>query len=100
MRMSMTVQKPCEVFVFVDARNEVPAWLSKEFTNTGETITLDWRRRSDPHQVARKLEYAVWKKTVTQAGEVQLGPPYPKPPADKKSFSPNRMFGVAAKALP
>lgn len=100
MEMRVSVQRPCDLFVFVDARNEVPAWLSREFTNTGETITLDWRRRNAPHQLVRKLEYAIWKKTVAQPGEVKLGPPYPNPPADKRSFNPNRMFGVAARRLP
>ena len=38
--------------------------------------------------------------SAATAGEVTLGAPYPNPPVDKKSFSPNRMFGVAAKALP
>jgi len=100
MQMIVRVQKPCEFFVFVDARNEVPAWLSREFTSTGETITLEWRRRDAAHAIVRKLEYAIWKKMISQPGEVKLGAPYPNPPADRKSFNPNRMFGVAAKALP
>jgi hypothetical protein len=100
MQMSVTVQRPCEVFVFVDMRNEVPMWLSQEFTNTGEKITLDRISHKAPQRVANRFEFAIWKKTVTQPGEVKLGPPYPNPPADRKSFNPNRMFGVAAKTLP
>ena len=100
MQMSVTVQRPCDVFVFVDMRNEVPVWLSQEFTNTGEKVTLDRISHKAPQRVANRFEFAIWKKTVTQPGEVKLGPPYPNPPADRKSFNPNRMFGVAAKALP
>jgi ferric-dicitrate binding protein FerR (iron transport regulator) len=100
MQMSVTVQRPCEVFVFVDMRNEVPTWLSQEFTNTGEKVTLDRISHKAPQRVANRFEFAIWKKTVTQPGEVKLGPPYPNPPADRKSFNPNRMFGVAAKTLP
>ena len=100
MQMSVIIQQPAEVFVFVDMRNEVPAWLSQNFTNTGEKITLNRISHQAPQRVADRFEFAVWKKTVTQPGEVKLGAPYPNPPADKKSFQPNRMFGVAAKTLP
>jgi hypothetical protein len=88
------------VFVFVDARNAAPSWLSQGFEDTGEKIMLDWKNRNPPHQLVRSLEFSVWKKTVLHPGEVKLGPPYPDPPDDKKNFRPNRMYGVAAKALP
>ena len=42
---------------------------------------------------------AEWRKVVAVPGEVKLGAPYENPPVDRKSFNPNRMFGVAAKAL-
>jgi ferric-dicitrate binding protein FerR (iron transport regulator) len=100
MQMNVTVQKPCDFFVLADTRNEVPKWLSAEFTNTGDTITLNRIARVRPGHVHHRLEFAVWKKTVTQVGAVKLGPPYANPPADRKSFSPNRMFGIAARPLP
>lgn len=100
MELSVTVQKPCELFVFVDKRNEVPEWLSKDFKNIGEEITLNRISPKNPNRIAHQLKYAIWKKTVPHPGEVTLGPPYSNPPADQKSFNPNRMYGVAAKALP
>jgi ferric-dicitrate binding protein FerR (iron transport regulator) len=100
MQMTLTVQRPCELFVFMDVRNEVPAWLAQEFVNTGETISLHRTAHSAPQRVAYVLKYAVWKKVVLHPGEVRLGPPYPNPPPDRTTFNPTRMYGVAAKALP
>jgi hypothetical protein len=100
MDLTLRVQTPCEVFVFVDVRLDVPEWLSREFTRTGETILLDRRLRDSPHQSVRRLEYAVWKRSVPQAGEVRLGAPYPNPLEDKEHRQPRRMYGVAAKVLP
>jgi ferric-dicitrate binding protein FerR (iron transport regulator) len=100
MQMQVTVGKPCDLFVFVDARNEVPPWLAAEFTPTGETITLNRISRKTSRQIKQPLEFVIWKKAVSQPGIIKLGPPYANPPADRKSFSPNRMYGVAAKNLP
>lgn len=100
MGMTVRVQTPCEVFVFVDVRHDVPAWLSHEFTRTGETILLDRRLRDSPHQSVRRLEYAVWKRSVPQPGEVRLGAPYPNPPEGQNRLPLRRMYGVAAKVLP
>jgi len=73
MQMNVTVQKPCAFFVFVDMRNEVPPWLSKEFENTGEEITLNRISAKNPSHVAHQLKFGVWKKDITQPGEVKLG---------------------------
>jgi ferric-dicitrate binding protein FerR (iron transport regulator) len=100
MKLTIEVARPVELFVFVDQRNPVPEWVRTEFTSTGETIMLNFKPAHAKGQVAKRLPYSIWKRTVHMAGEVTLGAPYPGPPADKKSFSPNRMFGVAAKALP
>jgi ferric-dicitrate binding protein FerR (iron transport regulator) len=100
MKLTIEVTRPVELFVLVDQRNPVPEWVSADFTDTGETITLNFKPSQAKGQVAKRLPYSVWKRAVHTAGEVTLGAPYPNPPVDKKSFSPNRMFGVAAKALP
>jgi ferric-dicitrate binding protein FerR (iron transport regulator) len=100
MKLTIEVTRPVELYVLVDQRNPVPEWVSTDFTDTGETITLNFKPAHAKGQVAKRLPYSVWKRAVHTAGEVTLGAPYPNPPADKKSFSPNRMFGVAAKALP
>ena len=99
-KLTIEVTRPVELYVLVDQRNPVPEWVSTDFTDTGETITLNFKPAHAKGQVAKRLPYSVWKRAIHTAGEVTLGAPYPNPPVDKKSFSPNRMFGVAAKALP
>ncbi len=100
MKLTIEVTRPVELFVLVDQRNPVPEWVNSDFTDAGETITLNLKPSQANGQVAKRLPFSIWKRAVHTAGEVTLGAPYPNPPADKKSFSPNRMFGVAAKALP
>ena len=100
LKLSLTIERPSEVFVFVDTRNPVPEWLRAEFTATGETILLDVIPSQTPGRVAKQLEYAIWKRVVEKPGKITLGAPYPNPPEDRKSFKPNRMYGVASKPLP
>lgn len=100
MKLTLNISRPVELFVFVDQRNPVPEWVRTDFTDSGETITLNFKPPQWQGRVAQRLPYSVWKRIVRTPGEVTLGAPYANPPADKKSFNPNRMFGVAAKALP
>jgi ferric-dicitrate binding protein FerR (iron transport regulator) len=100
MQLTLTVQQPCELFVMVDRRNDVPSWLKDEFADTGETVVLNWVPRKQPGGAVRQLKYGIWKRIVAQPGEIKLGAPYADPPPDRKSFQPNRMYGVAARPLP
>lgn len=99
MKLTVELSRPCELFVFVDQRNPVPHWVRNEFTDTGKTVTLDFKPSQAGGRVAKQLPYAIWRRVVEKPGAVTLGAPYDNPPADKRSFNPNRMFGVAAKAL-
>lgn len=97
--VSIQIDRPSEVFVFVDARNPLPGWLDPEFTDTGETIALDFIPSQTPGRVAKRLQYAIWKRAVLTPGTIQLGAPYANPPEDRKSFKPNRMYGIAARPI-
>lgn len=100
LQVSLTIERPAEVFVFVDTRNPLPDWLHADFVDTGETIALDFIPSQTPGRVAKRLTYAVWKRTVLAPGTITLGAPYSNPPEDRKSFKPNRMYGVAARPIP
>jgi hypothetical protein len=100
MNLTLDLRRPCRVFVLLDKRNPAPSWVRREFRETGETLTLDFKPPQAGGKVARQLPYSVWERTVTAPGELILGPPYENPPEDRKSFQPNRMFGVAVKAVP
>jgi ferric-dicitrate binding protein FerR (iron transport regulator) len=100
LQVALTMERPSEVFVFVDTRNPIPDWLRADFTDTGETLALDFIPSQTPGRVAKRLVYAIWKRTVLTPGTLTLGAPYSNPPEDRKSFKPNRMYGVAAKPIP
>jgi hypothetical protein len=100
MKLTLDLRRPCRVFVLLDQRNPAPEWIRREFQETGETLTLQFKPPQAGGSVARQLPYTVWSRMVTAPGELTLGPPYENPPEDRKSFRPSRMFGVAVKALP
>jgi hypothetical protein len=100
LQVSLTLERPAEVFVFVDTRNPLPDWLRADCVDTGETMALDFIPSQTPGRVAERLTYAIWKRTVLAPGTLTLGAPYSDPPEDRKSFKPNRMYGVAARPIP
>lgn len=100
MRLTLHVSRPGELFVFVDQRNPVPRWVLESFRDTGSTITLQFKPNQYGGRVAAEYPYTVWSRRVEQPGIVSLGAPYEDPPEDGKSFKPNNMFGIAAKAFP
>ena len=99
MRITLEIAQPLELFLLVDRRNPVPAWVRESFTPTGQSVTLDFKPDQARGAIVRRFPYDVWSRRVTSAGTITLGPPYENPPADRKSFSPNNMFGVAARPL-
>ncbi|MEK0445322.1 MAG: hypothetical protein RLZZ399_643 [Verrucomicrobiota bacterium] len=98
LKVSLTLQRPCTVYVFAYEKNPVPEWLSAEFENTGQTIALDVFDQPASVAKPRTWQFCVWKKEVSKPGELVLGHPYADPPADRKSFRPSRMYGIAVRA--
>ncbi|MEK0447297.1 MAG: hypothetical protein RLZZ399_2618 [Verrucomicrobiota bacterium] len=99
MNLTIELRRPCELFVFIDQRNTVPQWVLRDFTDSGETLTLDQTSSWAPGRAPQPIAYSVWQRTVEKPGAVTLGPPYEDALPDPKNFRPNRMFGVAAKPL-
>jgi hypothetical protein len=106
MQLTVTVSRPCVLYVFADRRNPPPAWLRERFTDTGADI--GWEYVDAAHGIAaakvpgrgRKLfPFGVWKLEVHQAGEVKLGPPYFEKFEGPGEVRPNWMYGIAARAL-
>ena len=99
LRLGITVSRACTVYVMLDTRGEVPDWVRRDFTDTG------FKLRSGPwasNPVVQGMtadasgeihvEYTLWKKAVTAAGTITLGPPYPTGEAKRRA-----MYGVAVK---
>jgi hypothetical protein len=99
MRLTLEIAQPVELFVLVDRRNPVPAWVRESFAPTGDSMTLDFKPDQARGTVVRRFPYDVWSRRVESPGTITLGAPYENPPADRKSFSPNNMFGIAARPL-
>lgn len=99
LQLHVTVSRPCSVYLMLDSRSEVPAWVRSEFADTGH------RLRSGPwagNPVVQGMtadangevyvEYTLWKKNVSAADAITLGPPYPEGQATYRA-----MYGIAVK---
>lgn len=107
MQLTVTVSRPCVLYVLADRRNPPPAWLSEQFSDTGVDIGLEYvdpKYKIFPAQGPGKgrtvLPFGIWKREVQQPGDVKLGPPYFEKFRDASEVRPNFMYGIAAKALP
>jgi hypothetical protein len=107
MQITVTVSRPCVLYVLADRRNPPPAWLQQRFTDTG--VNIGWEYVDPKYNIfpakgpgkGRKLfPFGIWKLEVHKAGEVKLGPPYFERFHDASDVRPNWMYGIAAKALP
>ncbi len=88
--IEIVVARPVELFVLMPRRGIPQAWLTENFTRTGEEILLD----EIEAPVRSHLPFEIWKRLVPQAGTVTLGPGN----RDAKG-APVGMYGVAARAL-
>jgi hypothetical protein len=83
MQITVTVSRPCVLYVLADRRNPPPAWVQERFTDTG--VDIGWEYVDPEYKIfaakgpgkGRKLfPFGIWKLEVHEAGEVKLGPPY------------------------
>ena len=102
LEITLTLKRPCNVFVLADASTPVPDWLKRDFTDTGLRVRSGpWvPRGKTPESIApdalekMHIVHAVWKKTVATPGAVVLG----SPRAREKGRAPV-MYGIAVKEL-
>jgi hypothetical protein len=106
MQLTVTVSRPCVLYVLADRRNPPPAWLRERFTDTG--VNISWEYADPKHKIfAAKwpargrtvFPFGIWKLEVRQPGEVKLGPPYFEKFSGPADVRPNWMYGIAAKPL-
>ena len=103
LKVTVVLSQPAVVYVMHDVRKPPPDWLAKDFIDTGMHL------RSGPWPPNGKvvqdvapdatgkcyLQYSVWRKEVSVAGPVELGPPHLR-----GQGGPSAMYGIALKALP
>ncbi len=88
--VAVVVARPVQLFVIMPKRGIPQAWLTENFTRTGEELLLDELRPGVPAHA----HFEVWKCTVPGAGKVMLGP------ANRNSEGISLgMYGIAATAL-
>lgn len=106
MELTVTVSRPCVLYVFADRRNPPPTWLRERFTDTGVNVGWEYIDPKNkifaakwPERGHTVFPFGVWKLEVHQPGEVKLGPPYFEQIRDPNEVRPNWMYGIAAKPL-
>lgn len=88
--MRVTLTRPCTLYVLMPKSEHTPDWLARDFTRTGDELTL---RNRDVHSRVQ-MPCEVWQRTIAEPASVTLG----SAPRDVKGNNA-AMFGVAAKAL-
>ena len=99
LELTLTVSRPCTVYLMLDARAEVPEWVRRDFVEAAFGL------RSGPwadNPVVQGMTadasgeifviYQVWKRAMPTAGQVKLGPPY-----TEKDGRHRAMYGIAVK---
>ena len=88
--IEIVLARPVELFVLMPKRGTPQAWLTENFTRTGEELWLD----EIEARVRSHLPFEVWKRIVPQAGKITLGPGN-----RDANGRPTGMYGIAAKTL-
>ncbi|SIO32809.1 FecR family protein [Singulisphaera sp. GP187] len=101
--LEITVELACSasLFVFLDNREKVPAWLAEQFTDTGVDIGLDEGSWPDPSRfttdrgpgVSINQVFSVWRRDVNQGESINLG-------ALMGGRNNRAMYGIAATVRP
>lgn len=100
--LTLTLAEPGVVYVLHDLRKPPPAWLARDFADTGARIecgpwdpAVNLVASDAPQRDGRVfLACSVWRRTVPAAGVIVLGAP-----RDPGTTGRNMMYGVAVRPL-
>lgn len=98
--LTLKLAQPCTLYVLIDQRLATPEWLTRDFEKTSEQINVGpFRKPFGPMAGLVANESGelfascwIWKRRITKAGEVKLGPP-------KDQGGATIMYGVAANSV-
>ncbi|WP_437223210.1 FecR domain-containing protein [Planctomicrobium sp. SH661] len=98
--ITVELSRPATLYIFLDVRLEVPAWISEQFEDTGYRIGLDEGPLHGPGSataigpgVSIDNAHTVWKRVIPQPGPVRLGS------LDIPGPRRATMYGIAAQPL-
>lgn len=99
LELTLTVSRPCTVYLMLDARAEVPEWVRRDFVEAGLQLRSGpWTDNPIVQGMTADasgvifVTYQAWKRAVATAGQVKLGPPYPEQDGKHRA-----MYGIAVK---
>jgi hypothetical protein len=104
LQITLSIARPCDLYVMADARVPAPEWVQQQFLDTGHRLRSGpWIPRAVPEEDYARfyadesayVPYRVWKKRIAMPGAVVLGAPIAKPTNRKTA-----MYGIAVKGLP
>ena len=98
--MTLVINRPCDLYVFPDARHPEPEWVRREFTHVGFQLRSGpWTPRGKTVETLTEAEqrnlyvpHSVWKKKITQPGPIVLGSSL-----SAKGVLVRAMYGIAVK---
>lgn len=100
LELSLQVSRPCAVYLMLDERADVPAWVKRDFTVTSlRILSGPWADNPVVQGMTADangelhVQYRVWKREVSQPGIVKLGAPYP----DAATARHRAMYGIAVR---
>lgn len=100
LEIAVTVARAATLYVLADSRTPPPAWLEREFADTGLRIGLEnapllssGRAVGVGPGAGNMAPFAVWRREVAAGGTVTLGPPRENPDLELQW-----MYGIAARA--
>jgi ferric-dicitrate binding protein FerR (iron transport regulator) len=100
LEIAVTVARAATLYVLADSSTPPPAWLEREFADTGLRIGLEnapllssGRAVGVGPGAGNMAPFAVWRREVAAGGTVTLGPPRENPDLELQW-----MYGIAARA--
>ncbi|HEX6962197.1 MAG TPA: FecR family protein [Lacipirellula sp.] len=101
LQVEVELAGPATCYVFFDDNMPPPAWLLKDFEDTGFDLALDgartqWHRA---HNLGKgpgasvDFPFSIWRRDVPEAGVVRFGGV--QPPKDRKRSAGFNMYGIA-----
>ena len=99
LEITVTLAKPCDLFIFHESMTEPPDWLKSEFTRTGVRLALSPEPPpadlSPDRPILHLRHYDVWQKRIETPGNVTLG----SISRSDQTKPPHYMYGIAAKEI-
>lgn len=108
--LKVTLNEPCDLYVLFDTHLQLPDWLMRDFTRCEEVIatslsdeSIKKKRKNRITQSGTRMYdlYTIWKRTIPEAGTVELGSNFSRGAINFNSndILDSSMYGIVAVPL-